>query len=117
MKTEALKDYKLQYEDVQLNKPNRGNPIKVLTKQNKRRIMEPVINNKRKDNKMTNDKTKINKANTIKSIAWLVEAGFRGFVGWILLSNFDHLVTTAVAIYALGTAGVIVVSHFVRANR
>lgn len=67
------------------------------------------------DNKKTS--TKNDKAEVLKSIAWLLEAAFRGFVGYVLLSQFDHLVTTIAAFYALGTAGVIVVAHFVKAHR
>lgn len=95
---------------------------KLLTIANRKRIVRPIINltSKKDDKKMAKDKTKTSetgKVSTLKSIAWLVEAGFRGFVGWVLLSNFDRLATTVCAVYALGTAGLIVVSHFVRANR
>lgn len=98
---------------------------KVLTNPTKRSILKRIIKLKRKDNKMASQKTdkpeakakKTGKMNVVKSIAWLVEAGFRGFVGWVLLSNFDHLVTTIAGVYALGTAAVIVIAHFWRANR
>lgn len=56
-------------------------------------------------------------ANAIKSVAWLTEAAFRFFAGWALLTNFDNLATTIAAFYALGTATIIVVAHFIRANR
>lgn len=65
--------------------------------------------------------TKISKkakmGNALKSLAWLIEAAFRAFVGWVLLTNFDNIATTAAAIYALATATVIVVAHFLRANK
>jgi hypothetical protein len=59
----------------------------------------------------------IRKAEMIKSLAWLLEATFRGFVGWVLLTNFDNVVTTAAGVYALATAAVIVATHFVKAHR
>lgn len=60
--------------------------------------------------------TKIGK-DAIKSLAWLVEAAFRGFVGWVLLTNFHNYATTVAAMYALATAGIIVVTHFVKAHK
>lgn len=99
-------------------KSNRGKRIKYLTISKRGSIIKRVKKLIRKDIKMASNKTnKSKKADVVKSVAWLVEATFRGFVGWILLSNFDHLLTTAVAFYALGTGAVIVVSHFVRAHR
>lgn len=97
-------------------------PKKVLTNLKPFGRLRNVIKaNKKGDKIMATDKqktpNKTSKKDTLLSIAWLVEAAFRGFVGWVLLSNFDHLATTAAAFYALGTAGVIVVSHFVRAHR
>jgi hypothetical protein len=101
---------------------NTSKPKKVLTNLKPFARLRNVIKaNKKGDKIMATDKqktsTKNGKKDTVLSIAWLVEAAFRGFVGWVLLSNFDHLATTAAAFYALGTAGVIVVSHFVRAHR
>jgi hypothetical protein len=99
-------------------------PKKVLTNLNDRRIIRPVNNITRKDESMSNQETekpKKNKRNfkieAIKSIAWLLESGFRGFVGWILLSNFDRLPTTIAAFYALGTAAIIVITHFIKAHK
>lgn len=54
---------------------------------------------------------------TLRSAAWLVEATFRTFAGWVLLGNFDHLATTVAALYALGTAGLIVAAHFFKAHK
>lgn len=105
---------------------DRGKYKKVLTKTKRGSIIKRVfkINKRKDDNKMTDTTTpKAKKSKSfdwrgaVKSIAWLIEAGFRGFVGWILLSNFDNLAATSAAIYALGTAGIIIVMHFVRANR
>lgn len=62
---------------------------------------------------------------TIKSLAWLVEATWRGFVGYLVLAHtsaitdvkaFTYFVVAA-GIYALVTAAVIVVSHFVKAHK
>lgn len=105
-------------------KSNSSKSKKVLTNTKRKLTMVPVIT-LRKDEKLMEPKTPKTKKQSksfdwqgaIKSVAWLVEAAFRGFVGWILLSNFDNTLTVAVAIYALGTAGVIVVMHFVRAHR
>lgn len=96
---------------------------KVLTNTKRKRILGSIIKlTTRKDDKTMTEITKpkaskTNKYNAVKSICWLIEAGFRGFVGWVLLANFDKLATTIAAIYALGTAGLIVITHFVRANR
>lgn len=113
----VLDNFKLGYEELppKGKRSLRGNTIKHLTKPNKGSILKGV-KLKRKDNKMASNKTKTSKTDVIKSIAWLVEASFRAFVGWVLLNNFDHFVTTAVAFYAIGTAGIIVVTHFVRAH-
>lgn len=62
---------------------------------------------------------------TIKSLAWLVEATIRGFSGWLMLayagritasSTFTYVIAAA-AIYLLGTAAIIVVAHFVKAHK
>lgn len=67
---------------------------------------------------MTLPKTKTAKtANAIKSSAWLVEASWRGLVGWVLLANFSHFLAIAAAWYALATAAVIVVYHFFNAHK
>jgi hypothetical protein len=61
----------------------------------------------------TNNKSK----DVIKSLAWLIEAAFRGFVGWVLLDHFHNYIMVAVAIYSLLTAGLIVIVHFVNAHK
>lgn len=67
---------------------------------------------------MAHGKTKNSKrSGAIKSTVWLIEVGFRVFAGWVLLANFDSYAPTVAAIYALGTAGAIVVAHFFKANR
>lgn len=53
----------------------------------------------------------------IKSVAWLIEAAFRGFVGYALLANLHNYIVDAAAIYSLATAGVIVIAHFVKAHK
>lgn len=69
-----------------------------------------------KDIETKTDAKSSTKIDMFKSIAWLLEAAFRGFTGWVLLTSFHNYATTVAAIYALGTAGVIVVTHFVKAN-
>lgn len=59
----------------------------------------------------------VRKFDMLKSGAWLLEAAFRGFVGWVLLTNFHNYATTAAAVYALATATAIVVTHFVKAHK
>lgn len=106
------------YELLESDRFNRVKSKKVLTNERKRNILRRVKNHKRKDKKMGTNKTnKLNKTEAVKSLMWLIEAAFRGFVGWVLLTNFDHKVTTAVAIYALLTAGLIVVVHFIKAQQ
>lgn len=62
--------------------------------------------------------TKATKADYVKSIAWLIEATFRGFVGYMLAVHFrSSYVALAAAIYALVTAGIIVIAHFVKAHK
>jgi hypothetical protein len=49
---------------------------------------------------------------------WLIEATFRGFVGYMLLAHFRHnYVAVAAALYALLTAAMIVIVHFVKAHK
>lgn len=66
--------------------------------------------------------TKEQKNNTpkevIKSVAWLIEAAFRGFVAYILIVDHRHnYFAMAAGIYALATATMIVVAHFVKAHK
>lgn len=97
---------------------NRGKYKKVLTNVKPSGIIKPVKKLIRKDDKtMAHDKNKKANKYALLSAAWLIEAAFRAFVGWVLLSNFDNLATTAAAFYALGTAGLIVATHFVRAHK
>lgn len=112
----SLDKFNLEFEDM--NQPS--NPLKskkVLTNIKESNIIEDVKKLKRKDNKMANDKNQKNVRNVLTSIAWLVEAGIRAFTGWVLLSNFDYLVTTIAAVYLLATAGLIVITHFVKAHK
>lgn len=131
----VLDDVPMEFEDIDdrrdklivpkpitVKVPKKSN--KVLTSPKHKRILKSVISKLiGKDDKMaSNDKTKTAEkksglAYAIKSIAWLVEASFRGFAGWVLLTNFDHLATTIAAFYALGTAALIVVTHFVKAHK
>lgn len=113
-----LDTVKLDYEDMEPKENNTVGQTKVLTKLSKRSIIDHVKAKRKDDKKMAHDKTKkSNKFDVVKSVAWLIEAAFRAFVGWILLTNFDRYITTAAALYALGTAAIIVVAHFVKANR
>jgi len=101
---------------------SRGKPKKVLTNLKPFAKLRNVIKLKRKGDKiMATDKQKTpqkgNKVAVLKSIAWLLEAAFRGFVGYVLLSHFNNYATIAAGLYALATAGAIVVTHFVRASK
>lgn len=80
-------------------------------------MLNYVITTNRKDDKVSLENTKKTSQNVIKSAAWLVEACFRLGVGYVLINNFDHLATTVAAFYMLGTGTVIVILHFVRANK
>ena len=66
---------------------------------------------------MTTKKQTNSKADYTKSLAWLIEASFRIFAGYVLLTHFHNYVTVVAAIYALVTAGVIVVVHFINAHK
>lgn len=117
-KPRARKDRLQTMKPIIIKMSNRGKSLKVLTKSKRSGIMKSVNKLNRKDDKMANDKNKkIDRQTALISVAWLVEASFRIFTGWILLAKFNGFVTTAVALYALGTAGAIVVSHFVRAHK
>lgn len=114
--TSTIRNFPIFFEDLPKKKDNSGNSRKYLTKDKKNHIMGSVIKLKRKDDKMTKEKnTKNNKRDILKSITWLLEATFRIFVGWLLLSNFDNIFVVIAALYALGSAGVIVIAHFVKA--
>lgn len=96
---------------------NRGNKEKYLTIVKSSGILKRVKKLKRKDGKMALDKKQNNKENVAKSAAWLIEASFRAYVGYVLLTNFDQLVAIVAGVYALFTAIIIVVSHFMRAYK
>lgn len=53
----------------------------------------------------------------VKSVAWLIEAGFRGFAGYAMLTHLHNYVVVAAGIYSLATATIIVVMHFVKAHK
>lgn len=58
------------------------------------------------------------KTEWVKSIAWLIEATFRGFVGYMLLAHFTHqYVAVGAGVYSLATGGLIVITHFVKAHK
>lgn len=67
---------------------------------------------------MTNQ-TKTNKSKeVVKSIAWLIEATFRGYVGVILLAKFKkNYLADVASLYSLATSGLIVITHFVKAHK
>lgn len=65
----------------------------------------------------TQNKTKSNKE-VVKSVMWLIEATFRAYAGYMLLAHFRHnYVAVAASVYALATAAMIVVAHFVKAHK
>ena len=65
----------------------------------------------------TPTKTKSNKE-VVKSVMWLIEATFRAYAGYMLLAHFRHnYVAVAASVYALATAAMIVVAHFVKAHK
>lgn len=72
---------------------------------------------KQEKTKPSNKNLKNKTANGVKAAAWMVEASFRGFVGVITLQHLDGYLATAIAVYALGTAGLIVASHFAKAYK
>lgn len=61
--------------------------------------------------------TKASKLEIVKSLAWLIEAAGRGFVGYLLLTTHSNYVILAVAIYFVLTALMIVTVHFVNAHK
>lgn len=101
---------------------NRGSNKEALTNGTGESIVEGAQKLKLKDDKPMNvyDKKQTFKASTAARVvycaAWLVEAAFRGLVGWVLLTKFDMLLTTIAGIYALGTAAAIVGLHFYNAH-
>jgi hypothetical protein len=70
----------------------------------------------KKENKT--EEPKSSKADSVKAVAWLIEAAFRGFVGYMLLAHFRHnYVAVAASVYSLATAALIVGTHFVKAHK
>jgi len=66
----------------------------------------------------TTKNKKATKIDYIKSLAWLIEAAFRAYAGYMLLAHYRHnYVAVAAGAYALVTAGLIVISHFVKAHK
>lgn len=97
---------------------NSKNPRKSLTIPKMGSIIKGVNKLKRKDDKMASDKTKkSNKANGLKSLAWLAFAAQQAFIGYVLLSNFDNYAVVACALLSLGLAGVVVIAHFFNAHK
>lgn len=114
----GLESFEMNYEDLPNQQNNRGKSRKVLTKQKRWSIIGLVNKLNERTKNMAKDKnTKHNKLDVLKSIAWLVEAAFRFFVGWVLLSKFHQPVMVAAALYALGSGALIVIAHFIKANR
>lgn len=64
---------------------------------------------------MTEQTKKGKSINFVKSFAWLIETAARAAAGYLILSNYNHIVTTIVAMYFLVTATVLLVTHFVKA--
>lgn len=64
---------------------------------------------------MTDQTKKRKSLNFAKSFAWLIETAARAAAGYLILSNYNHIVTTIVAMYFLVTATALLVTHFVKA--
>lgn len=94
-------------------------PKKVLTKPKLWPTLKRVKAKKKGDKMATDIKQKLINLNrdVLTSIAWLLEAVFRIYIGVLLLQHFSNFVAIAAALYALGTAGAIIVKHFVDAHK
>ena len=67
---------------------------------------------------MTSTKQTNSKKEIVKSVMWLIEATFRAYAGYMLIAHFRHNYVAVVAsVYALATAGLIVIAHFVKAHK
>lgn len=65
---------------------------------------------------MEKAKTKLGQSlNVAKSVAWLVETAARAIAGYLIMTNFNHIITLVIAVYFLGTAALLLVTHFVKA--
>lgn len=53
----------------------------------------------------------------IKSMAWLVEVGVRLLASYLILTNFTHVLAVIVGMYLAGSAILIIVSFFFKANK
>lgn len=66
--------------------------------------------------KTTTEKTKTEKGKSaVRAGGWLVETVARFMVGYIVLTNFNHMVAIAVGVYFTGTAAILLVIHFFKA--
>ncbi len=64
----------------------------------------------------TNTKEKSGKAlAALKSAGWLLETVARGLAGYVILTNFNHMVAIVIGIYFTATGAALLVTHFVKA--
>lgn len=86
---------------------------KVLTSKNKRATLVDVkAINKRKDDKMASNKTQKNsKGSVLKAVVWSAFAAHQGFVGWLVITNFDNYfaVVSAVASFTFAVVSIAMV--------
>jgi len=109
----ALDKVKLKYEHLPTD-PKRK-PKKVLTNVKTSGIMDHV-KAKRKDNKMASTENKKSKS-ALKTTAWFSFAVQQGFVGYMLLANFDNYVVMVAAGVSVLMAVSVVLWHMYRANK
>lgn len=65
----------------------------------------------------TNNNTNNNKE-IVKSVMWLIEAAFLGYVGYMLLAHYRHnYIAVAAGLFALFQTAMIVIVHFVKAHK
>ena len=63
------------------------------------------------------DNTNNNKE-IVKSVMWLIEAAFLGYVGYMLLAHYRHnYIAVAAGLFALFQTAMIVIVHFVKAHK
>jgi DNA repair exonuclease SbcCD ATPase subunit len=108
--------WKPKYEELKFEGHSRGKVKKRFTTNTKRARV--IMSFKRKDNTMT-EPTKKQKADwklVSQKSALLLETIFRTYVGYIMLTQFETTASQAVGLYALATAGILVVYHFLNSK-
>lgn len=76
-----------------------------------------MASNDETKNKVVGKKKKHAALEVLESIMWFAFAGHQGFMGWVLLTNFDDYFVLGSGLLAVLLALVVVGVHFIAAHR